>query len=90
MTPNAAVDFAPILVLQALVAAYAAVVYGLVLGRPLTRLLYLLPAAFVGVFLGQFIGTQMQSPGLVVGELHLFEATVGALVLLLIANRLGV
>lgn len=90
MAAGSGVEFAPVLVLEALVAAYAAVLFGLTLGRPPARLAYTLPIALVGVLLGQFVGDQMRSPGLVVGDLHLLEAALGALVLLFVARRLGV
>jgi hypothetical protein len=83
-------EFAPVLVLEALLAAFSAVLFGLIAGRPLRRLAYMLPAGLAGVLLGQFIGDQMRSPGLVLGDLHLLEATLGAWMVLLIARRLGV
>ncbi len=84
------IEFAPVLVLEGLVAAYSAALFGLVTGRPVQRFVYLLPAGLVGVFLGQFVAGLMRAPGLLVGDLHLLEATLGAWVLLLIASRLGV
>jgi hypothetical protein len=84
------ITFAPVLVLEALLAAYTAVGFGLVTGRPIRRLLYMAPAAFVGVLFGQVVASQMQSPGLMVGDLHLLEAAFGALLMLFVVRRLGV
>jgi hypothetical protein len=86
----AEIAFAPVLVLEVLLAAYAAVGFGLVMGRPIRRLVYMLPAAFVGVLFGQVIAAQMRSPGLMVGDLHLLEAAFGAALMLLVVRRLGV
>jgi len=85
-----AFEYSPVLVLEALVAGFSAVLFGLIFGRPLQRLVYLLPTGLAGAFLGQLIGDQMRSPGLLVGDLHLLEAALGAWILLLIARRLGV
>ena len=82
--------FAPVLVLELLLAGYAAVGFGLMTGRPITRLPYMLPAAFVGVVFGQVVAAQMRSPGLMVGDLHMLEALVGALLMLFVVRRLGV
>jgi hypothetical protein len=82
--------FAPVLVLELLLAGYTAVGFGLVTGRPVRRLLYMLPAAFIGVLFGQLVAAQMRVPGLMVGDLHLLEAMVGALLMLLVVRRLGV
>ncbi len=82
--------FAPVLVLELLLAGYTAVGFGLVTGRPVRRLLYMLPAAFIGVLFGQLVAAQMRTPGLMVGDLHLLEAIVGAILMLLVVRRLGV
>ncbi len=87
---SSGVEYAPVVVLEGLLAAFWALVFGLLFGRPLARLAYLVPAGLAGVLLGQLIGDLMRSPGLVVGDLHLLEATLGAWTLLLIARRLGV
>ncbi len=86
----ATLEFAPVLVLEALTAGFSVVLFGLVVGRPLGRLVYMLPAGLVGVLLGQLVGDQMRTPGLLVGDLHVLEATLGAWLLLAIARRLGV
>ena len=89
-SPVSGIEFAPVLALEGLVAAFSGVLFGLIAGRPLGRLAYLLPAALVGAVLGQTVGEQMRAPGLVVGDLHLLEATLGAWMLLFVARRLGV
>lgn len=90
MAGAAGLEFAPVLVLEALLAAFATLLFGLMMGQPLGRLAYLLPAALLGVFLGQSIGEHMRAPGLVVGDVHLLEAALGGWIGLLIARRLGV
>ncbi len=90
MASAVGVEYAPVVVLEALVGAYSAVLFGLLTGRPVQRLADLLPMGLIGCLLGQLAAGQLRTPGLLVGDLHLLEATVGAWALLFVAARLGV
>ena len=90
MRPTPDLIYAPVLVLAVLLAAYMAVGFGLVTGTPVRRMLYMLPAALFGVAFGQIVAGQMRSPGLMIGDLHLLEAGMGAVIMLLVVRRLGV
>ncbi len=81
--------FAPVVVLGLLLAAASALVFALLAGRRLAALFGLVPAAGIGILLGQLAAEALGSTRLLVGDLHLPEALAGALVLLLIAARLG-
>jgi len=78
----------PGLILSLLLAsAYAAVFY-LVAGRRLRDLLLYWPAAVLGFSVGQVAAELLESLPWTIGEVHLVEASVGAFLLLLVANWL--
>ena len=58
-------------------------------GRSLRDLTGFLIVGTIGFGVGQLLGTITQSPFLQIGELHLFEATLTAWLLLAIAFLLG-
>lgn len=61
-----------------LVIAYAGA-FHLWLGRTTGDLVAYLLGAGAGFFLGQMVGTVVRVPLLEIGQLHAFEATIGAL-----------
>ncbi|MEZ4675353.1 MAG: hypothetical protein R2932_14045 [Caldilineaceae bacterium] len=63
--------------------AYAALAH-LGTGRSLRDLLVFLVMGSIGFSFGQLIGTMTQTSFLQIGELHLFEATLGAWLLLVV------
>lgn len=87
--PTDTVVYAPVLIAEALLAGFVAAVYGLIVGQPPRRLVSTLPLAFVGVVAGQLVAEQIRTPGLMIGDLHVLEAMVGAIFLIVVARRLG-
>jgi len=58
-------------------------------GQSLRDLLGFLLVSTLGFGIGQLLGTLLQSPFLQIGELHLFEASLAAWLLLALAFMLG-
>ena len=87
--PTDTVVYAPVLIAEALLAGFVAAVYGLIVGQPPRRLVSTLQLAFVGVVAGQLVAEQIRTPGLMIGDLHVLEAMVGAIFLIVVARRLG-
>ena len=82
-------EFAPAILLGALLAVGCTLVFALLGGRRAIALFALLPFSAVGVFLGQSIGERFGLTGVLIGDLRLLDAAVAAWVLLLFAKRLG-
>jgi hypothetical protein len=78
----------PALVLSLLLAsAYAAIFY-VMAGRKLRDLFLFWTASVLGFSLGQVAADMLDSLPWTIGEVHIVEATVGALLLLFVANWL--
>lgn len=73
------------LVLGFLLASIYGAAFHLVFGGPIKRILVYLVAAWLGFFIGQFIGDFMNFEVLKLGKIHLASASLGAWLLLLAA-----
>jgi hypothetical protein len=83
-------DFSPALVLSVILAAMYGCAFHLWLGQSLQELLLYLAASGLGFALGQIVGERTGLAWLMLGQVHLLEGTVGALVLLLLARWLRI
>ena len=70
--------WSPGFVLGILLSVGYAGLYHLWSGRHLGDLMLALPVTALGFGIGQFIGLFLQTPLLQIGQLHVFEATLGA------------
>jgi len=82
-------ELSPAFVLSAVLAAIYACIFHLSLGRTLQELILYLAASGLGFALGQIMGDRMGFEWLMMGQVHLLEATVGAFGLLLLAYWLN-
>ncbi len=73
------------LVLGFLLATIYGAGFHLIFGGPVKRILVYLAAAWLGFFIGQFLGDFFNFELLKLGKIHLVSATLGAWALLLIA-----
>lgn len=73
------------LVLGFLLASIYGAAFHLVFGGPIKHILVYLVAAWLGFFIGQFIGDFMNFEVLKLGKIHLASASLGAWLLLLAA-----
>lgn len=73
------------LVLGFLLATIYGAGFHLIFGGPAKRILVYLAAAWLGFFIGQFLGDFFNFELLKLGKIHLVSATLGAWALLLIA-----
>lgn len=73
------------LVLGFLLASIYGAAFHLVFGGPIKRIIVYLVAAWLGFFIGQFIGDFMNFEVLKLGKIHLASASLGAWLLLLAA-----
>ncbi len=73
------------LVLGFLLATIYGAGFHLIFGGPVKRILVYLAAAWLGFFIGQFLGDFFNFEFLKLGKIHLVSATLGAWALLLIA-----
>jgi hypothetical protein len=78
----------PALVLSVVLAFTYATVFHLWKGRSLRDLLFFWLASAIGFATGQVVGTMLNLVPLAIGQIHLVEATVIALVFLLVARWL--
>lgn len=76
----------PSLLLSLVVSLAYAALFHLWWGRSGRHLLLLILASMVGFGVGQFVGTLVRIPLLQIGEVHMVEASVGAWILLAIAQ----
>ena len=73
------------LVLGFLLATIYGAGFHLIFGSPIKRILVYLAAAWIGFFIGQFLGDFFNFELLKLGKIHLVSATLGAWAFLLIA-----
>lgn len=73
------------LVLGFLLASIYGAGFHLIFGGPIKRILVYLAAAWLGFFIGQFLGDFFNFELLKLGKIHLVSATLGAWALLLLA-----
>jgi hypothetical protein len=78
----------PALLLGVLLSVGYASLYHVLGGRHLGDLALALPTAAFGFGVGQFVGLFLQTPFLQMGQLHVFEATLGAWLALFIIRLL--
>jgi len=78
-------ELSPALVLSAILAAMYGCVFHLWLGKTLQELALCLVASGLGFALGQIVGDRAGCEWLMLGQVHLLEATIGSIVLLLLA-----
>jgi len=83
-------ELSPALVLSAILAAMYACAFHLWLGRNLQELALYLVASGLGFALGQIVGERTGWEALMLGQVHLLEATGGSILLLLVARWLRV
>jgi hypothetical protein len=84
--PDIAVS--PTLVLSAVLAAMYGLAFHFWLGSTWRELVLYIAASGLGFALGQIVGDRTGRTWLMLGQIHVLEATVGALVLLLLARWL--
>jgi hypothetical protein len=77
---------APSLLLSILVSVGLASLFHLWRGRTMADLVLFLLAAAIGFGVGQLAGTVVRIPLAQVGEIHVIEASIGALLALALAN----
>lgn len=83
------IPFSPVFVLgTAICIGYAALAH-VTTGHALRELVVYLVMSSLGFSFGQIIGRVTQSPFLLIGELHLFEASLAAWLLLSVTIVLG-
>jgi hypothetical protein len=83
-------ELSPALVLSAILAAMYACAFHFWLGKSLQELILYLAASGLGFALGQIVGDRIGAEWLMVGQVHLLEATIGSIVLLLLARWLRI
>ena len=66
-------------------ASFYGAAFHLVFGGPIKRILVYLAAAWVGFFIGQFVGDFLNFELLKLGKIHLASASIGAWAMLLAA-----
>lgn len=76
----------PALVLSALISTAAGLIYHLVRGGGVQRILLFVIAAWIGFAVGQLIGSLLHSQLLVIGEVHVLEGLIGSLIALILAG----
>jgi hypothetical protein len=70
--------WSPAFLLGILLSVVYASLYHLWSGRHLGDLMLALPVTTLGFGVGQFVGLFLQTPLFQIGQLHVFEATIGA------------
>jgi hypothetical protein len=80
----------PAFALSAVLAAMCGCAFHLWVGRTLQELVLYLVASGLGFALGQIMGERIGLEWLMLGEVRLLEATLGSMVLLLLARWLRV
>ncbi|MBI2940617.1 MAG: hypothetical protein HYY04_09290 [Chloroflexi bacterium] len=88
MIGELAVPVAPVWALCLLLGTGWALLVDLLRPRELARLLHLLLASLFGTIAGQVLAEQLGLARVLIGELHVVEASVGAILALLFARRL--
>ncbi len=83
-------ELSPALVLSAILAAMYGCAFHLWLGKSLQELALYLVASGLGFALGQIVGDRVGWGGLMLGQVHLVEATIGSIVMLLLARWLRI
>lgn len=73
------------LVLGFLLASIYGAAFHLIFGGPIKRIVLYLAAAWLGFFIGQFLGDFLNFEFLKLGKIHLVSASLGAWLLLLVA-----
>jgi membrane protein DedA with SNARE-associated domain len=82
------IALSPTVVLSAILAALYGCAFHFWLGRTLYELALYIAASGLGFALGQIVGDRTGGDWLMLGQIHLLEATIGAIVLLLLARWL--
>ena len=86
--PAAALDVVPPAFILAFVLIwFFALLYKSIAGRQSETTLLCLAASSIGFAAGQFFGARVFGSELVLGELHVIEASIGAWLVLLLVNR---
>ena len=76
----------PALLISLVLASLYATVFYLFLGRRLRDLLFFWLASLIGFASGQFVGSLLNIVPLTVGQVHIVEATIVALLFLILAR----
>ena len=76
----------PALLMSLVLASLYAAVFYLVLGRKLRDLWFFWLAAVIGFASGQFVGSRLELVPLTVGQVHIVEASIVALIFLILAR----
>jgi hypothetical protein len=76
-------------VLGILLASIYGAAFHLIFGGTIKRVILYLAAAWLGFFIGQFLGDFMNFEFLKLGKIHLVSASVGAWIMLLLAYWLA-
>jgi len=77
----------PWILLAAFLASVYGVVFHLVRGGGVRRLALFVAASWAGFGLGQLAGTLAGWNAVLIGDVHVVEATLGSLIALLVVNR---
>ena len=77
----------PSLILSAILAAAIALVYHLWRGGAFFRLIVGIATAWIGFAIGHFLGSLFGLQWIMIGDIHLVEGLIGALILLVIVDR---
>lgn len=75
-------------VLGLLLASVYGAAFHLIFGGPVKRIALYLFAAWLGFFIGQFVGDFLNIEFLKIGKIHLVSASVGAWIMLFVASWL--
>ena len=78
----------PAIVLSLIIASLYAGVFHFLFARQAVELVYYWPAAVIGFLLGAAIGLLIHWDFMILGEIHLFEGTLAATLVLLLARWL--
>lgn len=83
-------ELSPTLALSAILAAIYGCVFHLWRGKTLWELILYLVASGLGFALGQIVGDRAGWDGLMLGQVHLLEASAGSIVLLMLVYWLRI
>jgi hypothetical protein len=78
---------APSLVLSALLSTAFGLIFHIIRGGNLIRLLVLLIAAWIGFAIGQLIGSLTDWPLLRIGEVYVLHGLIGSIIAMILAGR---
>ena len=82
-------ELSPTLVLSVILSGMYACAFNLWLGKTPQELILYLAASGLGFAFGQIVGDRVSPGWLALGQVHLLEATIGSVVLLLLARWLN-